>query len=252
MDVKIEKLANTIKNAKSLNVLTGAGISTLSGIPDFRGPKGVYKASHLGVDVETILSIDYFYAHPDKFYEWAGEVWYNLENYEPNIVHKTLSVLEEQGYVKNIFTQNIDSLHEKAGSKKVYALHGSAKEAFCTKCGRNYTYDYIAPIVRSGKVPYCPACGGLIKPDITLYGENLNSLVLGRAVECASHSDVYMVLGSSLMVQPAASLPLYAVQNGAKIIIVNMDATYLDDNAYLKFSDLEDTFVKLNERLVRL
>lgn len=246
---KIEELYKIITSAKNLNVLTGAGISTLSGIPDFRGPKGIYKASNLGVDVETILSIDYFYKHPDKFYSWAGEVWYNLENYEPNIVHNVLATLENKGYVKNIFTQNIDSLHERAGSKKVYALHGSAKEGFCTSCGRNFPYSHITPIVRNGEVPHCPYCGGLIKPDITLYGENLNSYVLSRAIETASHSDVYMVLGSSLIVQPAASLPLYALRNNAKIIIVNKDATYIDDEAFLKFDDLESTFNKLRKYL---
>lgn len=244
---KLDKLVETIRTAKNLNVLTGAGISTLSGIPDFRGPHGVYKAEHLGMDVETILSLSFFYEHPDVFYNWASSVWYNLENYNPNIVHTTLALLEQKGYVKNIFTQNIDSLHERAGSKKVYALHGSAKEGFCTVCKHNYDYDFIAKIARSGKVPYCQKCGGLIKPDITLYGENLNSYVLDRAIECASHSDVYIVLGSSLTVQPAASLPLYAVQNKAKIIIVNMGDTYLDDMAYLKFNDLRAVFTELNE-----
>lgn len=243
----LKSLAEAIKRAKSLNVLTGAGISTLSGIPDFRGPNGVYKAEHLGMDVESILSISFFYEHPDIFYNWASEVWYNLENYEPNIVHKTLSLLESKGYVKNIFTQNIDSLHERAGSKRVYPLHGSAKEGFCTVCKHQFDYDFIAKIVRAGKVPYCPCCGGLIKPDITLYGENLNSYVLNRAIECASNSDVYMVLGSSLTVQPAASLPLYALENRAKLIVVNMDSTYLDNKAYLKFADLNEVFTGLME-----
>ena len=247
MNNNIKELFELIKNSKNLNVLTGAGISTLSGIPDFRGPKGVYNAKQLDEDVETILSIDYFNAHPDKFYKWASEVWYKLENYNPNIVHNTLATLEKKGYLKNIFTQNIDSLHEKAGSKKVYNLHGSAKDSFCTSCGRHYSYEYVAPIVVSGKVPRCSSCNCVIKPDITLYGEALNPLVLNRATECASHSDVFMVLGSSLVVQPAASLPLYAIQNGAKIVVVNSQPTYIDEYAYLKFNDLKNVFEKLNK-----
>lgn len=247
MDDKLKNLCSLIRKAKNLNVLTGAGISTLSGIPDFRGPKGVYNAKHLGEDVETILSIDYFYDHPDRFYEWASEVWYRLDDYEPNIVHTTLAKLERLGFVKSIFTQNIDCLHERAGSKKVYNLHGSASEGFCTECGRRYPYERIAPIIRSGKVPYCDACGGLIKPDITLYGEGLDSLVLSRAVECSSHSDVFLVLGSSLTVQPASSLPLYALNNNAKIVVVNSQSTYIDSNAYLKFDDLEEVFKALDD-----
>lgn len=247
MDDKIEQLIELIKKSHNLNVLTGAGISTLSGIPDFRGEKGVYKAQHLGCDVETILSIGYFKKHPDVFYAWAKDVWYHLEDYEPNIVHTVLAKLEKQGYVKNIFTQNIDSLHERAGSKKVYALHGSAEDAYCTECNAHYTYSDIAPIIRSGEVPYCKHCSSLIKPDITLYGEALNEHVLTRAITCSSDSDLLLVLGSSLTVQPAASLPLYTVQSGGKVVVVNKQSTYIDSYATIKLDDLESVFKALDK-----
>lgn len=247
MDKTIDDIIKLIKKSHNLNVLTGAGISTLSGIPDFRGEKGVYKAQNLGTDIETILSIGYFKKHPDVFYAWAKDVWYHLENYKPNIVHTVLSKLEKQGYLKNIFTQNIDSLHERAGAKKVYNLHGSAKDAYCTECGAHYTYEDIAPIITNGEVPYCKRCKGLIKPDIVLYGEQLNEYVLSKAVTCSSQADVFMVLGSSLTVQPAASLPLYAAQSGAKIIVVNKQRTYIDEYAAVKADNLESVFTSLDD-----
>ncbi|MDD6957481.1 MAG: NAD-dependent protein deacylase [Spirochaetales bacterium] len=249
MDKQITDIISIIKSSRNFNVLTGAGISTLSGIPDFRGEKGVYKAQNLGCDIETILSIGYFKKHPDIFYDWAKDVWYHLENYKPNIVHSVLAKLERQGYLKNIFTQNIDSLHERAGSKKVYNLHGSAADAYCTECGLHYSYEDIATIITEGKVPYCKRCNGLIKPDIVLYGEPLNEHVLSRAITCSSQSDVFMVLGSSLTVQPAASLPLYAAENKAKIIIVNKQDTYLDRYATIKADNLESVFTSLDELL---
>ncbi|HKL58303.1 MAG TPA: NAD-dependent protein deacylase [Sphaerochaeta sp.] len=242
---KFSILKPLILNAKRMTVFTGAGVSTLSGIPDFRSSQGIYSKQWEGLDVEHILSIAFFMQHPDVFYAWAKEYWYHLDYYKPNVVHRTLAKLEAKGYMRSLYTQNIDMLHQKAGSKKQYEVHGSAMHHYCTNCNAHYTYEQIAPIVLKDEVPYCTACGSLIKPDIVFYGENLNSHILDRAYEDFSHPDLCLVLGSSLRVQPAASFPLYATRNGAPLVIVNAQQTTQDGAASLRFIDLEKTFVAL-------
>lgn len=149
---KFNTLKAMIRGSRSLVVLTGAGISTLSGIPDFRSNTGVYAKRWNEYQVEEILSIGFFHAHPELFYEWAKEFWYKLDSYLPNVVHTSLATLEKKGYVRGVFTQNIDMLHKKkAGSRKCYELHGSAEHHHCTNCNSYYSYASIAPIVLNGK-----------------------------------------------------------------------------------------------------
>ena len=236
---KFNTLRAMIRGSRSLVVLTGAGISTLSGIPDFRSSSGVYAKRWNEYRVEEILSIGFFHAHPELFYEWAREFWYKLDSYQPNVVHTSLATLERKGYVRGVFTQNIDMLHKKAGSRKCYELHGSAEHHHCTNCNSYYSYASIAPIVLNGEVPRCTQCGSVIKPDITFYGENLDSLVLAKAYEMFSHSDLTLVLGSSLLVQPAANLPYHSLQNSASLVIVNKQKTGYDRSATLQFTDLQ-------------
>ncbi len=236
---KFNTLKAMIRGSRSLVVLTGAGISTLSGIPDFRSSSGIYSKKWNNYDVEEILSIGFFRTHPDLFYQWAKEFWYNLDSYTPNVVHTSLATLERKGYVKGIFTQNIDMLHKKAGTKKCYELHGSAEHHHCTNCTSYYSYETIAPIVLRDEVPHCTQCGAVIKPDITFYGENLDPLVLSRAYEMFSHSDLTLVLGSSLLVQPAANLPYHALQNSSPLVIVNKQKTGYDRSSTLLFKDLQ-------------
>lgn len=235
-----------LKESRKLAVFTGAGVSTLSGIPDFRGSHGVYNSPWQGLSVEEILSIDYFYSHPEIFYKWAEEVWYHLEEYEPNIVHRTLADLEERGYLPSgLFTQNIDFLHQRAGSRRVFELHGSARHSYCTTCNAFYSYEQIAPVVRRGEVPRCTTCGGLIKPDIVFYGESLDASVLKRAEIAFSQADLTLVLGSSLTVYPAASFPKLTSYYGGKVVIVNAQPTDQDKNAELCFSDLDQVFTAI-------
>lgn len=244
---KIESLWSLLMTSKKIAVFTGAGVSTLSGIPDFRGKHGVYNSPWQGIDVETILSYDFFFSHPDIFYKWTEEVWYHLEDYKPNIVHNTLARMEAKGILKEgVFTQNIDFLHQRAGSKKVWELHGSARHSFCTNCNAFYKYEEIAPIVQRGEIPYCDKCGSLIKPDIVLYGENLPMSVLRKAETVFSQADLTLILGSSLTVYPAASLPKLTSYYGGKVVIVNADPTDQDKNATLIFRDLEQTFTAIN------
>lgn len=244
---KIENLWSLLMTSKKIAVFTGAGVSTLSGIPDFRGKHGVYNSPWHNLDVETILSYDFFFSHPDIFYKWTEEVWYHLEDYQPNVVHNTLARMEEKGILKEgVFTQNIDFLHQRAGSKKVWELHGSARHSFCTNCNAFYKYEEIAPIVQRGEIPYCDKCGSLIKPDIVLYGENLPMSVLRKAETVFSQADLTLILGSSLTVYPAASLPKLTSYYGGKVVIVNADPTDQDKNATLIFRDLEQTFTAIN------
>jgi len=247
---KAEKLIDAIKASRRMVVFTGAGVSTLSGIPDFRGTHGVYNSPWKGMNVEEILSSDFFFEHPDIFYKWAEEVWYRLEDYEPNIIHKTLAFLEDFGYIPGgIFTQNIDFLHERAGSRKVYCVHGSARVSHCVKCHESFGYETVAPIVRRGEVPHCDKCGGLIKPDIVLYGESLDGDILSKAEKAFSKADLALVLGSSLTVFPAAAFPRITTHFGGKTVIVNAERTGQDDDAYLIFRDLFQVFDYISRRL---
>lgn len=236
--------------ARRVAVLTGAGVSTLSGIPDFRSSDGLYSKEFGHMRVESILDIDFFTEHPDVFYSWAREYWFQMDSFEPNIIHRTLAQMERMGKLsEGIYTQNIDNLHQKAGSKKVYELHGSVKEGYCMKCHSHYGYRFMADAVNSGAVPVCGQCGGLVKPDIVFYGEPLNTSVLMRAENAFASCDLCIVLGSSLVVNPAASLPYITARNGNDIVIVNRDRTYIDDYAALRFTDLKAFFEEFAEYL---
>lgn len=248
-DKKFEKLVSLIEGSHSMTVFTGAGVSTLSGIPDFRGQHGVYTDPWMGMDVEEIISMTFFRKKPDIFYKWAKDVWYHLEDYEPNVVHRVLAKMERNGFLKKVYTQNIDMLHQRAGNTRVMEVHGSPEFHTCQGCGKKFTYAEIAPIVREGKVPHCPVCSSVIKPDIIFYEEALNESILNSAWQDFSHTDLCLVLGSSLLVQPAASLPALARQSGAKIVIVNAQETYQDANAVLRFRDLRQTFEALEAYL---
>jgi NAD-dependent deacetylase len=240
-DVFLEKftiLTNALTHSHSTVAFTGAGVSTLSGIPDFRSAGGVYSSQWQGYDVEEVLSISFFNKRPDLFYKWGTEFLYNLEQSEPSIIHKVLAELERKGYLDGLFTQNIDMLHTKAGSKKCWEIHGSAAHHYCTKCAAAYSYERIAPVVRKGEVPLCTACGAVIRPDIVFYGEGLGADNLGRAVQMFSEAKLCIVFGSSLVVQPAASLPAYTLEGGGEIAIVNAQRTSYDSAALALFKDL--------------
>ncbi|MGB3907354.1 MAG: NAD-dependent protein deacylase [Methanomethylovorans sp.] len=227
--------------------LSGAGISTLSGIPDFRGSKGIYKQ----FDVDKIFDIHYFRKDPAYFYIHGREFIYNLEEREPNIIHKMLAKLEDEGIVKSIITQNIDMLHQKAGSKRVIEIHGSPANHVCLHCNKKFPYELISPIVHGPQVvPKCDGCGGLVKPDIIFFGEMLDQNILSQAISESLKADLMVVIGSSLVVQPAASLPLNTIKHGGRLVIINNMPTPLDEYAYLRYPDLEEVFKYLKKRLL--
>lgn len=232
----MEKLIELLRDSNYCVVLTGAGVSTFSGIPDFRGSGGLYRT----FDVDKIFSLDYFFKDPSYFYSASKDFIYNMDERKPGRPHIVLAKLEALGIVKSIITQNIDMLHQKAGSQNVIEVHGSPKTHSCLDCGAKYDFEEIAARIRHNtEPPHCSKCGGLIKPDIIFYGELLEKNTIEKALEEASRADLILAIGTSLVVQPAASLPLYCLDNGGKLIIVNNMDTPLDRYAEFKYADIE-------------
>jgi len=246
----MNELFEKIVNAKYCTALTGAGVSTLSGIRDFRGKNGLYNdpaGLPDGVpDAEKIFDIEYFEKDPAIYYRAASSFIYDLDKKEPSVVHIVLAELEKRGLLKAIITQNIDLLHEKAGSRRVIEIHGSAKVHYCLRCaGIRMPFEEAAGIVKAGGLPRCPKCGRVLKPAITFFGENLPTDALREAVDEAQKSDLMLVLGTSLTVFPAASMPQYTLRLGGEIVIVNNIPTPLDSQAVLHYDDLGEVFEEL-------
>jgi len=228
-------IISAIKSAKYVGCLTGAGVSTLCGIPDFRGPQGLYK----NPDAERIFDIDWFDRDPAVYYRGCAELVYGLGTFQPGPVHLALKHLEDLGKLQGIATQNIDMLHQKAGSTNVYEVHGSPRLHHCRLCGAEKTFDEIMELRTTAEVPRCK-CGGAFKPDITFFGESLPEDAFTAAQSLAIRSDVFLVLGTSLTVFPAAGLPRLTLQAGGKVFIVNAQPTTLNDYAAGVCRDLKE------------
>jgi len=243
----IDKLSALIQESKFMVALTGAGVSTLSGIRDFRGKNGLYNE----MDAEKIFSLEYFEKDPSFYYSNAGSFIYNINEKEASIVHIVLGELEKRGFLKALITQNIDLLHQKGGSKNVIEIHGSPEIHYCLRCaGIRVGFEEAAAAVRNGKMPLCPKCGRVLKPAITFFGESLPVQALREAVDASQMADLMLVLGTSLTVYPAASTPEYTLRSGGKIVIVNNMPTPLDRRAELCFDDLGSVFEELEKRLL--
>jgi len=241
---RYNELFEQIKRSKHCTALTGAGVSTLSGIRDFRGKNGLYN----DLDAEKIFDIDYFEKDPSFYYKASRELIYNIDEKSPSIVHRVLAELEKRGFLKALITQNIDLLHTKAGSTRVIEVHGSPKTHYCLRCaGVRMSFDEAAAIIHSGELPKCPKCGRVLKPAITFFGESLPINALREATEEAQKSDLMLVLGTSLTVYPAASLPQYTLSQGGEIVIVNNMPTSMDGRAVLHYEDLGEVFNGLSE-----
>ena len=247
-DHSIGRLCDLLKQSRKTVVLTGAGVSTLSGIPDFRSANGLYAHDWHGMRIEDILSLPVFRAHPEYFYGLKIFIQPN-DAYAPSIVHTTLAEMQSRDLIQGIFTQNIDRLHTIAGATDVVELHGSAEHNHCLKCHACYPLADILDTAMKGEVPHCPKCGGVIKPDIVFYGENLDEEDIDRAFEDFAHADLALVLGTSLVVQPSASLPMETIRHGGKIVIVNAQPTPMDSYAEMLFPDLKTTFQALHDWL---
>lgn len=241
MDDKIKRLIDLIELSENVAALTGAGISTLSGIPDFRGG---YNPLWDKFPQEKVFDIDYFKKDPVLFYDFLREIL--KKRYHPNIAHKVLKCLEEKGKLKGIITQNIDGLHQQAGSKVVYELHGSIYKNHCVKCKNRITYDDFLNKIKKEAVPLCE-CGGIIRPDVVFFGELLPDYDLKMAFLLAQNSDLLLITGTSLVVQPAAYIPNYTLKNGGKVVLINRGDTYINERAVLVIPEIKEAFDLLAE-----
>ena len=234
-------LLDLISTADSAVAFTGAGVSTLSGIPDFRGPQGLYRT----VDADRVFDLEGFRADPGYFYRQARDFIYGLGARAPSLVHRVLARLEAEGRLDGVITQNIDMLHQAAGSRAVVELHGSPARHACPDCPGGRPFAAVAAEVRGGGVPRCEGCGAVLKPGITFFGELLPEGALERAAALAAGADLMLVLGSSLLVQPAASLPWLTLRAGGRVAVVNREPTPLDRLAAWRGHDLEAVFADL-------
>ncbi|MBI5305379.1 MAG: NAD-dependent deacylase [Chloroflexi bacterium] len=228
-DQKILQAARLLIHAKRVVALTGAGISTPSGVPDFRSPgSGLWKRA----DPMEVASFWGFNAHPDSFYEWFKPLVELIVRAQPNSAHHALAELEAMGKLRAVITQNIDDLHQRAGSKRVLQVHGHLRQATCIRC--MYQTDarpLIEEFLARGRAPQCEQCGGPMKPDVVLFGEMLPVRVMFEAEQESRQCDVMIVAGSSLEVAPAGDLPLFAKKQGAQLIVVNRTPTIADAHA---------------------
>jgi NAD-dependent deacetylase len=225
---KIETLKDIITKSNNIIFFGGAGVSTESGIPDFRSENGIYKAiENYGNPPETILSHSYFMENTADFYKYYKENMIH-KTAKPNAAHLAIGKLEKLGKIRAIITQNIDGLHQKAGSENVLELHGSIMRNNCMDCGDSYDLDFI---INSKEIPICTSCGGIVKPDVVLYQEPLNNSIMNKATEYIANCDVLIIGGTSLVVYPAAGLVQYF--NGENLILINKSETGYDDYANL-------------------
>lgn len=225
---EVRKLQEIIDDSRRIVFFGGAGVSTESGIPDFRSAEGIYH-QHYKYAPEQVVSHSFFKAHPDVFYEFYKEKMMCLDA-EPNAAHRKLAQLEEAGRLTAVITQNIDGLHQKAGSKKVYELHGSIHRNYCQKCGRFYDAAFVK---EAPGIPRCE-CGGIIKPDVVLYEESLDSMTIEKSIRAIAEADTLIIGGTSLVVYPAAGFIDYF--RGRHLVVINKSATAREVGAQLSIS----------------
>jgi NAD-dependent deacetylase len=226
-------LADLIHNRQPCVVLTGAGISTESGIPDFRSPTGLWAQ----FDPLEYGSIDAFRRDPVKVWSFYRPRFAMLAEAEPNPAHRALVELEQLGLVRAVVTQNIDLLHERAGSREVVEVHGSIGSSSCSGCGRSYSLERVLELLEGAEAPDCQACGRILKPDVVFFGELLPSTAIDCAFELAREARLLLVVGSALEVYPVAGLPLETIRAGGELAIVNRGATPLDARASLRIEE---------------
>jgi NAD-dependent deacetylase len=243
----LDDLAQAIRDASHCAVLTGAGVSTLSGLADFRSPgQEIWDR----FDQTTVFDIGEFHRNPDTFHLFAQECLVPMLSVEPSEVHTLLARMENAGMLQHLATQNIDGLHQRAGSTNVAELHGGVTSGRCQQCGEPLNLEKMLAFFKAPPTPPCASCGGRIKADVVFYGEALPEAELGESMRQARSSEVYLVFGSSLQVTPAAHLPVLAAQSGARVAIINRDPTAMDGLAEWAIrDDLRDVAAELTRLL---
>ena len=239
--------AQIIKNSKNLVAFTGAGISVESGIPPFRGPTGLWSKYD-----PKILDIDFFLSHPDISWKYIKEIFYEyMQNVKPNKAHYFLAELENKGLLKGVITQNIDNLHQKAGSKNVIEFHGTASKLECINCKNKFDSNTIS---LDNLPPLCPKCGGILKPDFVFFGEPIPADAFEKSIKLMQNADAVLVIGTTGEIMPASELPFLAKQNGAKIIEINIEPSnytnlitdiFLNDKATIASEKLKKELTSL-------
>lgn len=228
---EVEKLAELIKESRSTVALTGAGISVPSGISDFRSPgTGIWE----NVDPMEVANIDVFRRDPKRFWSFYRPRFNMLEEKEPNPAHTALAELEDRGMLKGVITQNIDRLHKKAGSKKVVEVHGTVETSSCLDCSESYKLEEVEALFDDEEIARCRSCNGSVKPDVVLFGEMLPEEAIFEAQQLARSADLMLCIGSSLVVQPVASLPALTANSGGKIAIITKSETPYDSDAAVR------------------
>ena len=223
--MKLQTLKQWIQESKRIVFFGGAGVSTESGIPDFRSTDGLYNQK-FEYPPEYIISHSFYLKNPSYFFRFYKDKMLPL-GFEPNVTHKKLAQWEQEGKLSAVVTQNIDGLHQKAGSKNVLELHGSVYRNYCTKCGKFHTAEFVK---ESADIPMCE-CGGIVKPDVVLYEESLSSETLQKSIMAIQNADLLIVGGTSLSVYPASGLVEY--YSGNRLVLINLDQTFYDDRADL-------------------
>ena len=223
----IDRAADVLCHARHAVALTGAGVSTHSGIPDFRSPgSGMWEQ----VDPLEVASVFAFRRKPEAFFNWIRPLARLLIEAQPNPAHRALAQLETTGVLKAVITQNIDGLHQRAGSRRVLEVHGHLRECTCVRCYRVFpTEQFVETFLSEGGVPCCPSCGNVLKPNVILYGEQLPALAMQAAQRETRQCDAMLIAGSSLEVAPVSELPRSAQRSGARLVLVNLQPTYLDE-----------------------
>lgn len=239
-----------IRETHRAAALTGAGISTPSGVPDFRSSRtGLWER----YDPMEVASLSAFRYHPERFYAWVRPLADSILKAEPNPAHLALARLERAGHLLGVVTQNIDDLHRRAGSRNVLEVHGHLREATCVRCYQVFpTADFMHAYAATGEVPHCPECGGTLKPNAVLFEEQLPHEVVQQALDLMRTCEVLLVIGSSLEVTPAALFPFEALNAGARLLILNRDPTYLDERADSVFrEDVAEILPRLVDEALR-
>ncbi len=238
---QLKQLANWVAESSRIVFFGGAGVSTESGIPDFRSEDGLYR-QHFRYPPEVMLSHEFFMEHPEEFFQFYREKMV-APQIEPNDAHRILARWEEEGRLSAVITQNIDGLHQKAGSRKVWELHGSVYRNHCMECGKSWPLEKV---LETDGVPRC-TCGGIIKPDVVLYGEGLEESVLQRSVQALERADLLIIGGTSLAVYPAAGLIQY--YGGQRLVLINRSSTPMDRYADLRFSGKIGEVLRMEEEI---
>jgi NAD-dependent deacetylase len=241
--MSVERLAEVVREHQPCVVLTGAGISTESGIPDFRSPTGIWRQ----YDPMEYATIDAFLADPAKVWDFYGKRFAAVAGVEPNDGHRALADLERRGWVDAVVTQNVDGLHARGGSRTVVEVHGSLRTCSCLACGTTVPFDQA---LAGLPVPACPTCDRVLKPDVVMFGELLPEATMARAMRLAAEAGLLLVVGSSLEVYPVAGLPLETLSAGGRLAIVNRGRTPFDERADVCVdSGAGETLSSLSERL---